>query len=139
MTFEPLSDSWQLSDKGSKVTYAMRALLADGLGTRLGVDTTPCNYSHTHTAHIALLHILHMHTCTYTTHHAHTQHTYIHTHCHMPHTHTVARRVIPLHVNRSGQHPSGQHPVAAERWKAAAVRQKAVTVSMAASTLSGQP
>ena len=35
VTFEPLSDSCQLSDKGSKVTYAMRARLADGLGTRL--------------------------------------------------------------------------------------------------------
>ena len=34
VTLEPLSDS-QLSDKGSKVTYAMRARLADGLGTRL--------------------------------------------------------------------------------------------------------
>ena len=35
VTFEPLSDSWQLSDKGSKVTYAVCARLADGLGTRL--------------------------------------------------------------------------------------------------------
>ena len=35
VTFEPLSDSWQLSDKGSKVTYAVRARLADGLGIRL--------------------------------------------------------------------------------------------------------
>ena len=35
VTFEPLSDSW-ISDKGSKVTYGMRARLADGLGTRLG-------------------------------------------------------------------------------------------------------
>ena len=35
VTFEPLSDGCQLSDKGSKVTYAMRARLADGLGTRL--------------------------------------------------------------------------------------------------------
>ena len=38
VTFEPLSDSFcQLSDKGSKVTYAMRVRLADGLGTRLAV------------------------------------------------------------------------------------------------------
>ena len=37
VTFEPLSDS-QLSDKGSKVTYAVRARLADGLGTRLGLS-----------------------------------------------------------------------------------------------------
>ena len=37
MTFEPLSDS-QLSDKGSKVTYAIRARLADGLGTRLATS-----------------------------------------------------------------------------------------------------
>ena len=33
VTFGPLSD--KLSDKGSKVTYAMRVRLADGLGTRL--------------------------------------------------------------------------------------------------------
>ena len=35
VTFEPLSISWQLIDKGSKVTYANINEAADGLGTRL--------------------------------------------------------------------------------------------------------